>query len=423
MELVARFACLAALALSPACERQDPRADEESCPALDDAGPPPPRAVTPQAPRADQTSRGRAAYDAALAWNGTDYTLVWADARDNDDARNELYFRRLSADGELLGPPQRLTTSPARRTNTRPALVFDGHGYGLAWQSHVNHQAQTIHFGRLSPEGAFVDAPHAMTGARWYGQSEPALAFAPGEGYGVFWFESVAVNDFTTETSLRYAAFEGSGALHLGPITLTDKTELVGGNAVTAVHSQGRFRVVWSPSWYASRYADVGFDADMGPTRTLYDDPGQSSRRLYSNVLVPTESGLGWLAKRRSGLWFGGLSLDGEITLEPKRVVAGRSNAKRPAKLAWDGVGFSIAWTNYPHDRALHFTQISTDGAPRGPAVELADKVQRADAIAAAEDHIAVAWTRSLGVDRSEVWVTRLSRDGRVLGPDLRVAP
>lgn len=82
----------------------------------------PPKPLTPG--RAD-------AFGAALVWNEEEaqYGLVWQDRR---DGVWEVYFNRLTPDGEKLAPDLRLTVTPHWSVN--PTLLWTGGEYAVAWQ-------------------------------------------------------------------------------------------------------------------------------------------------------------------------------------------------------------------------------------------------------------------------------------------------
>ncbi len=82
----------------------------------------PPKVLTPG--RAD-------AFGADLVWNDDEgqYALVWQDRR---DGVWEVYFNRLTPDGEKLAPDLRVTVTPHWSVN--PTLLWTGGEYVVAWQ-------------------------------------------------------------------------------------------------------------------------------------------------------------------------------------------------------------------------------------------------------------------------------------------------
>lgn len=71
----------------------------------------------------------------SLTWTGGEFGLAW---QDNRTGRNEVYFTRLTQAGTKVGNDLRLTqkivTPATNNISTFPSLVWDGQGFGVAWQ-------------------------------------------------------------------------------------------------------------------------------------------------------------------------------------------------------------------------------------------------------------------------------------------------
>jgi hypothetical protein len=68
----------------------------------------------------------------ALAWTGRDFVLVWQDDGMNDANKNELFARRITADGDPIGNAVKLTSGPSDGDES-PAVAWGGHTLGVAW--------------------------------------------------------------------------------------------------------------------------------------------------------------------------------------------------------------------------------------------------------------------------------------------------
>ena len=69
------------------------------------------------------------AYGTSILWDGREYAVLWQDRRDGD---YELYFNRLTPDGEKLASDYRVTYAAGWSINY--SLRWSGHEYVVAWQ-------------------------------------------------------------------------------------------------------------------------------------------------------------------------------------------------------------------------------------------------------------------------------------------------
>jgi hypothetical protein len=114
----------------------------------------------------------------SLVWNGSEYGLSWMNDKTGDF---EIYFTRLSEEGNQIGNEIQISQSPHYSGN--PSLVWNGSEYGLAW---CDEGSGSTHFIRLSPEGNQYGGEIDLNGyARCTGHG-PSLVWAD-DKYGVAW--------------------------------------------------------------------------------------------------------------------------------------------------------------------------------------------------------------------------------------------
>ncbi|MFO0557640.1 MAG: MopE-related protein [Polyangiales bacterium] len=118
------------------------------------------------------------AYGAAVAWTGRELGIVWQERRDGD---YEIYFNRLNADGEKLGPDQRV--SFARGFSINPSIAWTGEDFVLAWQDErddlQNEGNFEIYLQRIDRQGRQIEDNIRLT--RDPSNSEaPVVAFGGG---------------------------------------------------------------------------------------------------------------------------------------------------------------------------------------------------------------------------------------------------
>ena len=115
-----------------------------------------------------------------LAWTGTAWAVAWSDAR-ND----EIYFRRLTAAGELLGDEVRVTA--AAGLSGEPALLWTGSAFGLAWTDRRDGNAE-IYFAQLEPDGSSRGVAARLTTSAGVTSHQPHATWT-GTEFGVAWCE------------------------------------------------------------------------------------------------------------------------------------------------------------------------------------------------------------------------------------------
>ncbi len=120
----------------------------------------------------------------ALTWNGTRYGLVYAD---NSSGNFELYFRLLEANGTPVGNPIRITNSA--NASDWPDLVWTGAFFGLAWEDERSGASkEDIYFQKLDANGQKV-GPEIQVTTDSARQMAPILKWS-GTDFGVAWTDT-----------------------------------------------------------------------------------------------------------------------------------------------------------------------------------------------------------------------------------------
>lgn len=125
--------------------------------------------------------------DQAIAFDGTNYLVVWADRRGDDD---DIYGARVTVAGTVLDPSGILISGADMEQRT-PAVVFDGTTYLVAWRDgRPGYYFEDIYGARLWPNGTVIDTDGFVISAAYCCQECPALAHGPGRavliGYSSF---------------------------------------------------------------------------------------------------------------------------------------------------------------------------------------------------------------------------------------------
>jgi hypothetical protein len=84
----------------------------------------------------------------SLAWTGTNFAIAWTDHRDGNA---EIYFARIDTSGHKIGADVRITNTSIE--STRPKLAWNGTEFGLVWFDSAHY------FMRLDSNGAALAPP------------------------------------------------------------------------------------------------------------------------------------------------------------------------------------------------------------------------------------------------------------------------
>jgi len=123
------------------------------------------------------SASGSGAYRPKIAWSGSEFGVAWHDYRDGN---TEIYFRRIAANGSLIGGDVRVTND--NRSSTDPAMVWTGSEYSLAWIDFrdLNYE---VYFTRVAPDGTPLGVDTRVTYGSQY-ESLVDLAWT-GSEYGL----------------------------------------------------------------------------------------------------------------------------------------------------------------------------------------------------------------------------------------------
>ena len=119
----------------------------------------------------------------AVAFDGTNYLVVWADNRAGDST--DIYAARVSPTGTILDGTG-IPISVATRDQNAPAVAFDGTNYLVVWVDGRSGTATDIYGSRVTKAGSVLDTTGIPISVATRNQITPAVAF-DGTNYFVVW--------------------------------------------------------------------------------------------------------------------------------------------------------------------------------------------------------------------------------------------
>jgi len=120
----------------------------------------------------------------SVGWDGTNFLVVWQDHRSGK--RWDIYGARISVEGEVLDRDG-IPIGVGRLTNDQisPALSFDGGNYLVAWHGKRSSKISNIYFARVSRDGEVLGKPVSVSPSL-KSQASAAVGF-DGENYLIVW--------------------------------------------------------------------------------------------------------------------------------------------------------------------------------------------------------------------------------------------
>jgi large repetitive protein len=120
-----------------------------------------------------------------VAFDGTNYLVVWADSRESDEEQlSDVYGARVGQSGDVLDPDG-IAISKGPAMQHWPAVAFDGTNYMVVWHDTRNGQ-QDIYGARVEPSGNVLDPDGIPIFTTPTHQDRPDIAF-DGTNYLIVW--------------------------------------------------------------------------------------------------------------------------------------------------------------------------------------------------------------------------------------------
>ena len=219
----------------------------------------------------------------AVASDGTDSFVVWADSR-TSPSRTGIYGARVNRAGALFDPDGIAVLSDDFVQGT-PAVAFDGTNFFVVWET-LSTTSSDVYGARVTPDGTVIDINGLAVAAASTDESAPVMTSAPG---GV----AVAYTRFASEpmygaprTFLRMVSTQpvtlsvskagtGSGAVVSDPAGIdcgadcTHTYEPGTSVTLTATATSGGTFAGWSGACSGTDTCTVVMDADRAVTATF----------------------------------------------------------------------------------------------------------------------------------------------------------
>jgi hypothetical protein len=362
-------------------------------------------------------------FEAALAFDGTNYCVVWEDGR--DDTLFDIYGARVTSEGLVLDPAG-IPISTDTNAQLTPAVAFDGAGFFVAWEDYrpgVDTFVSDIYGARVTQQGTVLDAAGIPVSAAKNAQLLPALVY-DGVNLLATWADNRNVSDF---------AIYGARVTPQG--TVLDPDGFIIAQAASdqyfpaAGFDGSNFFVAWADLRGGTGYDIYG--ARVTPQGAVLDTAGFLLFQAVANQYDPAIGfdGANFLLAwedDRGGTYdiYAGRATPEGGALDPAGFLVSQSaNDQNSPVAGFDGENFLVAWAD---DRKgsgwdIFGARVTPDGAvldPAGFVISEAAKDQRLPAVSFDGTNFLLVWGDYRSDPAGDIYGARVTSQGEVLDLD-----
>ncbi|HYC60844.1 MAG TPA: putative Ig domain-containing protein [Thermoanaerobaculia bacterium] len=305
--------------------------------------------------------------DPAAAWNGSEYGLTWVTV---EGTTRKLWFARMQVSGTLIGTPLLLDQTAPNQFVYAPALIWNAGEWAVAWNFENDDEA-VVRLRLLNPDGS-PKTPVTRLSDDLVDPDDPPIdlypSLMPKSGGGYFAFtasRSIAVAPFELARLEASAAGTRAGAR----VLLTPDNDTLGTNIPHATTDGTRFliaheQVASSHVEAASLVLDASGNVTSGPTLLTTGHSAGSSGGPATLVAMGADFGAIWTESNASGNQVYAKFYDGGGNLAATRfpLVPSTNVVNRIAATAV-GHELALAWREGSNN-TLRFGRFDSTGNP-----------------------------------------------------------
>ena len=304
-----------------------------------------------------------AQYHASVAWGGSEYLAVWADYRNAASTGSDVFGARLGAAGNVLDAAG-IAISTAANVQYYPAVAWGGSGYLVVWMDHRNGIAwaeSDVYGARVSASGSLLDAAGFPISTAAGGQWFPSVA-SDGSGHLVVW------EDGRSGSSGVYGARVSASGEVLDPSGIAIATASYHQSSPAVGWGGSHYLVVWEDGREASGWYDI-YGARVNASGSVLDAAGIaiSTAPFHQRSPVVAWDGSGYLvvwADARNevdheDVYGARVSPAGSVLDAAGIPIATAPESQYAPAVAWDGSSYLVVWTEYLGEN--HWSGVTSD--------------------------------------------------------------
>jgi len=351
----------------------------------------------------------------AVAFDGTNYFVVWADWRNNEVA--DIYGARVTTSGVVLDPSG-IPISTANDAQVRCAVAFDGTNYFVVWDDYrVGWPVNDIYGARVTTDGVVLDPDGIPICTAPSNQSYPDIAF-DGTNYLVVWDD--LRNGYFVEIYGTRVTPSGT-ILDPGGIPISANASANGGLHPQIAFDGVNYLAVWDD------YSDNIVGTRISPNGTVLDNAIGISTGSWQEIFPiisynGTSYFIAWDDYRDSAtkykIYGSRVTTDG-IVLDPAgiKIFDQFCGWQDPAGIASDGTNFltTLISSNY----LLYGVRVNSQGAvidTTGILISYAGYPEYSPSVSFDNTNYLVVWEDYRNTN-SDIYGARVSSQGSILDP------
>lgn len=272
----------------------------------------------------------------AVAFNGTQYLVVWSDRRDDAlVAAADIYGQLVNADGTLAGGEIAIAADVAGAVADRPSVAAAGTGFVVTWQDARGGQSN-IYFNRVSAAGAVLDGSGVPLYADANVRSRSFVDCAAANCL-------IAYQDGASPTeNIRAARIDPASGAVLDATPIAIATRTVRDIWPVVAHDATNYMVAWkSDSDVAARRVDQAAGTVVDATDIVVNNAtGHQSAPAIAfdgtNYLVVWQN--------PNDIWGTRLSQAGAVLDPGGHMINNATGTQSVPVVAWGGSRYFVAW-------------------------------------------------------------------------------
>ncbi len=354
----------------------------------------------------------------AIAFNGTDYLVVWEDWRGS--SYYDVYGARVTPAAVVL-EPDGIVISQQADAEYLPAVATGDSDFLVAWQDFRGRSAD-IYAGRVTPTGSVLDPDGIPVAIAANDQSSPAAAF-DGANYLVVW------EDWRNGPELDlYGARVTPAGVVLDPSGFAISQAARDQKDPAVAFDGTNYLVVWADHRSGDSVATYG--ARVTPAGVVLDSSGIAISTAAGDQWSPAVAFDGtnylvvWSDNRGGYEWdiYGvRVTPAGEVPDAADIAISTATGHQQFVALAFDGTSYLVAWADTRSGLCdLYGARVTPQGSvldPSGIAISTARSSQRYPAVGSDSTNYLVVWVDRRGAD-ADIYGARVTPAGTVLDPN-----
>ena len=374
----------------------------------------------------------------AVSWSGSDYLVSWEDFRSGADL--DVYGVRVTAAAKLHG--LRAAISTVATSQDRPAVAWDGTNYLVVWEdsrASVDCNLSVdceIRAARISPTGRNLDGGGIVVSPKkWPRQFSPDVTWN-GTSYLVVWHDRRSGADYDI-----YGARVSAAGVVQDPGGIAISTA-VGDETLPALTWNGsRHLVVWQSGGASGTTGDV-YGTRVTPAGVVLDVPALAISTAPSFQSVPAVAWDGtnhlvvWHDRRfgiNSDIYGARVSPLGAVLDANGFAISTATGPQFLPTLAWGGAEYLVVWSdprsggdcayNTPSKELpcdVFGARVSPSGVvldPSGLAISIASGSQSEPVVSSNGVNYVVAWREVRPGANADLRAARVRTDGSLIDP------